>query len=60
MTEGSPSKLILRFFMPLLLGMIFQQFYNMMDTMIVGQFLGAKALAAVGGTGSINFMIIGF
>lgn len=46
--------------MPLLLGMIFQQFYNMMDTMIVGQFLGAKALAAVGGTGSINFMIIGF
>ncbi|MFQ9698069.1 MAG: MATE family efflux transporter, partial [Zhenhengia sp.] len=38
----------------------FQQFYNMMDTMIVGQFLGAKALAAVGGTGSINFMIIGF
>lgn len=60
MTEGSPSKLILRFFMPLLLGMLFQQFYNMMDTMIVGQFLGAKALAAVGGTGSINFMIIGF
>ena len=46
--------------MHLLLGMIFQQFYNMMDTMIVGQFLGAKALAAVGGTGSINFMIIGF
>lgn len=60
MTVGSPTKLILNFFMPLLLGMLFQQFYNMMDTMIVGRFLGAKALAAVGGTGSINFMIIGF
>lgn len=60
MTVGSPMKLILKFFMPLLLGMLFQQFYNMMDTMIVGRFLGAKALAAVGGTGSINFMIIGF
>nr|WP_302598091.1 MATE family efflux transporter [uncultured Cellulosilyticum sp.] len=60
MTVGSPMKLILGFFMPMLLGMLFQQFYNMMDTMIVGRFLGAKALAAVGGTGSINFMIIGF
>lgn len=60
MTVGSPTKLILKFFMPLLLGMLFQQLYNMMDTMIVGRFLGAKALAAVGGTGSINFMIIGF
>ena len=60
MTVGSPMKLILRFFFPLLLGMLFQQFYNMADTMIVGKFLGAKALAAVGGTGSINFMIIGF
>lgn len=50
----------LKFSMPLLLGMLFQQFYNMMDAMIVGEFLGAKALAAVGGTGSINFMIIGF
>lgn len=60
MTVGAPMKLILKFFMPLLLGMLFQQFYNMMDTMIVGKILGAKALAAVGGTGSINFMIIGF
>lgn len=60
MTAGSPMKLILAFFMPLLLGMLFQQLYNMMDTMIVGRFLGAKALAEVGGTGSINFMIIGF
>ncbi|MEG0579378.1 MAG: MATE family efflux transporter, partial [Niameybacter sp.] len=60
MTVGAPMKLISRFFMPLLLGMLFQQFYSMMDTMIVGRFLGTQALAAVGGTGSINFMIIGF
>lgn len=60
MTVGSPMKLIIGFLVPLLLGMLFQQFYNMMDTMIVGRFLGAKALASVGGTGSINFMIIGF
>lgn len=60
MTSGSPMKLILRFFIPLFIGMLFQQFYNMMDTMIVGKILGSKALASVGGTGSINFMIIGF
>lgn len=60
MTVGSPMKLILQFCIPLFLGMLFQQFYNMMDTMIVGKFLGVHALAAVGTTGSINFMIIGF
>lgn len=60
MTSGSPMKLILRFFVPLFIGMLFQQFYNMMDTMIVGKILGANALASVGSTGSINFMIIGF
>lgn len=60
MTEGSPMRLILHFWAPLFVGMLFQQFYNMMDAMIVGQTLGPKALAAVGGTGSINFMIIGF
>ncbi len=60
MTQGSPIKLILSFFMPLLLGMLFQQFYSMMDTIIVGKFLGVQALASVGSTGSINFMIIGF
>jgi len=53
-------KLILQFCIPLFLGMLFQQFYNMMDTVIVGKFLGVHALAAVGATGSINFMIIGF
>ncbi len=60
MTEGSPSRLMLGFFFPMLFGMLFQQFYNMMDTIIVGKYLGVQALAAVGSTGSINFMIIGF
>ncbi len=60
MTTGSPMKLILQFCIPLFFGMLFQQFYNMMDTVIVGKFLGVHALAAVGATGSINFMIIGF
>lgn len=60
MTQGPPLKLILAFFVPLMLGMLFQQFYSMMDTIIVGKFLGVQALAAVGSTGSINFMVIGF
>lgn len=60
MTTGSPMKLILYFGVPLFIGMLFQQFYNMMDALIVGRTLGPQALAAVGGTGSINFMIIGF
>lgn len=60
MTNGSPVKLILEFGVPLLFGMLFQQFYSMADTIIVGRFLGVDALAAVGSTGSVNFMIIGF
>lgn len=60
MTTGSPSRLMLGFFFPMLFGMLFQQFYNMMDTIIVGKYLGVTALAAVGSTSSINFMIIGF
>ena len=60
MTTGSPMKLIVSFFMPLLFGMLFQHLYNMVDMMIVGRFLGSKALGAVGGTGAINFMIVGF
>ncbi len=60
MTVGSPIRLILQFCIPLFFGMLFQQFYNMMDTVIVGKFLGVHALASVGATGSINFMIIGF
>ena len=60
MTSGSPMKLILGFLIPMLFGLLFQQFYNMMDTIIVGKYLGVQALAAVGSTGSVNFMIIGF
>ena len=60
LTVGSPMKLILRFALPTLFGMLFQQFYNLVDTMIVGKLLGAQALAAVGSTGSISFFVIGF
>lgn len=60
LTEGKPMQLILSFGLPLLFGLLFQQFYNMVDAIIVGQVLGVNALAAVGSTGSINFMIMGF
>jgi len=60
MTEGNPLKLILSFAFPLAVGNIFQQFYNMADTIIVGKFVGVDALAAVGSTGSLNFLILGF
>ncbi|WP_294130111.1 MATE family efflux transporter [uncultured Clostridium sp.] len=60
LTQGNVFKLILGFSIPLLLGMLFQQFYSMVDTIIVGRYLGVTALAEVGSTGSINFMIIGF
>lgn len=60
MTKGSPMKLILGFSVPLLFGFLFQQFYSLVDTLIVGRFLGKENLAAVGATGSINFLIIGF
>lgn len=60
LTNGSPLKLIIGFAVPMLLGMLFQQFYNLVDTIIVGKTLGVDALAGVGATGSLNFMIIGF
>ena len=60
LTEGSPARLILEFAVPMFLGLLFQQFYSMVDTMIVGKFLGMKPLAGVGATGSLNFMVIGF
>lgn len=60
MTSGSPMRLILSFSIPLFFGFLFQQFYNIVDTIIVGRFLGVDDLAAVGSTGSINFLIIGF
>jgi putative MATE family efflux protein len=60
MTTGSPLKLILHFSIPLLIGNIFQQFYSMVDAIIVGRFIGVKALAAVGSTGAMFFLIMGF
>lgn len=60
LTEGKPLKLILGFAVPILFGLLFQQLYNMVDTMIVGKILGPDALAAVGSTGSIMFLIVGF
>lgn len=60
MTKGSPMGLILGFSIPLLFGFLFQQFYSLVDTVIVGRFLGTENLAAVGSTGSVNFLIIGF
>ena len=60
LTEGKPLSLILGFSLPLLTGMLFQQFYGLVDTIIVGKCLGTDALAAVGSTGSINFLINGF
>lgn len=60
MTKGNVFNIILGFAIPLLLGMLFQQFYSMVDTIIVSKYLGVSALASVGSTGSINFMIIGF
>lgn len=59
MTEGSPLKLILMFAMPVLLGNVFQQFYNMADTMMVGRILGVDALAAMGATASVSGLVLG-
>ena len=60
MTAGNPTKIILDFTFPIFIGNVFQQFYNMADTVIVGKFVGTKALAAVGSTGTIMFLILGF
>ena len=60
MTKGTPWKLIFSFMVPVCCGNIFQNFYNIVDSMIVGRFLGVEALAAVGSTSSINFLVIGW
>lgn len=60
MTQGSPVRLVLGFAGPLLFGFLFQQLYSFVDTAIVGRYMGAEALAAVGSTSSINFLILGF
>lgn len=59
MSKGNPARLIVSFMLPVLAGNIFQQFYNVVDSVIVGQFLGVNALAAVGSTGSVVFLVWG-
>lgn len=58
MTQGSPTKLIVGFAIPMLIGNIFQQVYNVVDTLVVGRFLGEEALAGVGSTGTLNFFLL--
>ncbi|MCR5825322.1 MAG: MATE family efflux transporter [Oscillospiraceae bacterium] len=60
MTTGSPIRRILTFCLPLLLGNLFQQFYNIADSILVGRILGVNSFAAVGSTGSLNFLVMGF
>lgn len=60
MTVGNPAKMIADFTIPVFIGNVFQQLYSMADTIIVGKFVGTKALAAVGSTGTIMFLILGF
>lgn len=60
MTSGNSAKQLLFFALPMMIGNLFQQFYNMADSMIVGKTLGTAALGAVGSTGSLNFLVIGF
>jgi Na+-driven multidrug efflux pump len=60
MIKGNPLKLMLQFALPLLLGNLLQQTYNIIDAAIVGQILGAKALASVGASSSIQFLVLGF
>ena len=58
MTVGSPLKHMVKFTLPLLLGNLFQQLYNMVDSVVVGNYVGPNALAAVGACGSMNFLFI--
>ncbi len=60
MTKGTPWKLIMAFFIPLLVGNCFQQLYNIIDSIVVGKGINDEALAAVGATGSLHFFIFGF
>ena len=60
LTVGSPLKIFIWFTIPILIGNLFQQLYNVVDTVIVGRYLGEEALAAVGTTGCLMFLVIGF
>ena len=59
LTEGDPFKLIISFSIPLLISNLFQQLYNMIDTIVVGQCVGINAMAAVGVSGSLTFLMTG-
>ena len=60
MTKGNTLRLLLSFSIPLFIGNLFQQLYSMVDTIVVGRFVGVDALAAVGSTGGFSFMVVGF
>ena len=60
MTQGNSMKLIFQFFLPILIGNLFQQLYSFVDSMVVGKGIGDVALAAVGNTSSVHFLILGF
>ena len=60
LTEGSIAGNIIRFAVPMFLGNLFQQLYNMADSLVVGNFLGSNSLAAVTSTGSLIFLLVGF
>ena len=60
MTKGNPVRLILAFMIPTYLGNIFQQFYNLVDSIVAGRYIGVNALAAIGGTASLIFLVIGW
>ena len=60
LTKGTPWKVIALFSVPVLIGNIFQQLYNLVDTVIVGNTLGFHALGAVGSTGALSFLVLGF
>ena len=60
MTQGNPLKVMLQFAFPLLIGNLLQQTYNIIDAAIVGQSLGAQALASVGASTSVQFLVLGF
>ena len=60
LTVGSPLRVIVAFTLPLLIGNLFQQLYAFTDALVVGQLLGVRALAAVGASGSLHFLLIGF
>ncbi len=60
LSTGNEGRLILRFAIPMLLGNVFQQLYNVVDSIIVGRYIGKEALAAVGTSGPIIFLLVSF